>query len=84
MKNRHYATGYPTIIRKNFEDLSNYFGLIKCRALASPNLHFPVLPVKVNGKLMFPLCKRCAATASLECHHSENKRAFCGILVPMK
>ena len=26
MKNRRYPTGHPTIIRKTFKDLSNYFG----------------------------------------------------------
>ncbi|XP_046857163.1 uncharacterized protein LOC124450550 [Xenia sp. Carnegie-2017] len=70
MKNCRYPIGHPTIIRKNFEDLSNYFGLIKCRVLAPAGLYHSVLPMKVNGKLMFPLCKQCAITASAECHHS--------------
>ena len=40
-----YPSGHPTIIRENFEPISNYFGLIKCKVLAPANLYHPVLPV---------------------------------------
>ena len=37
-----------------------YFGLMKVKILPPCKLLFPVLPVKINGKLMFPLCHTCA------------------------
>ena len=37
-----------------------YFGLMKVKILPPRKLLFPVLPVKINGKLMFPLCRTCA------------------------
>ena len=37
-----------------------YFGLMKVKILPPCKLLFPVLPVKINGKLMFPLCRTCA------------------------
>ena len=33
-KTKVYPTGHPTIIRENFQPISNYFGLIKCKVLA--------------------------------------------------
>ena len=36
-----------------------YFGLMKVKILPPCKLLFPVLPVKINGKLMFPLCHTC-------------------------
>ena len=37
-----------------------YFGVIKAKFIPPENLYHPVLPVRVNGKLMFPLCYKCA------------------------
>ena len=37
-----------------------YFGLIKVKILPPQKLLFPMLPLKINGKLMFPLCHTCA------------------------
>ena len=37
-----------------------YFGLMKVKILPPCKLLFPVLPVKINGKLMFPLWHTCA------------------------
>ena len=49
-----YPTGQPTIIRENFEPISNYFSLIKCKVLAPANLYHPVFPARAKGKLFFP------------------------------
>ena len=67
-----------TIIRENFEPISNYFGLIKCKVLAPANLYHPVLPVRAKGKLFFPLCKQCVMDNSSECRHSKEERSFWG------
>jgi hypothetical protein len=77
-KFRRYPTKHPTIIRENFEDISNYFGLIKCQVLAPPNLYHPVLPIRVKGKLFFPLCKQCVMDTCSVCSHSEQERSFLG------
>ena len=70
-KTKKYPIGHPVIIRENFEDISNYFGLVKC------NLYHPVLPVRAKGKLFFPLCKHCVMDDSEECLRSEEERSFC-------
>ena len=50
--------GHPRIITENFDDISAYFGLIKCTVLPPRGLFHPVLPYRTQGKLMFPLCRR--------------------------
>ena len=42
----------------------NYFGLIKAKILPPRGLFLPVLPIKINNKLMFPLCHTCAMNES--------------------
>ena len=37
-----------------------FFGLMNVKILPPRKLPFPVLPIKVSGKLMFPLCCLCA------------------------
>jgi hypothetical protein len=77
-KNRRYGLGHPEIIRENFQDISCYFGLVKCKVLAPSKLYHPVLPVRAKGKLFFPLCKQCILDNSEECRHSEEERSFWG------
>ncbi|KAJ8949424.1 hypothetical protein NQ318_007524, partial [Aromia moschata] len=40
-------------------DLQDYEGLIKCEIIPSTVLLHPVLPLKMNNKLMFVLCRTC-------------------------
>ncbi len=77
-KFKKFGLRHPVIIRENFQDISNYFGLIKCKVLAPPKLYHPVLPVRTKGKLFFPLCKQCVTDNSEKCIHSEEERAFWG------
>ena len=74
------VTGHPRIITENFEeDLSVYFGLIKCTVLPPRGLFHPVLPYRTQGKLMFPLCKQCADDCHQDvCTHDDNTRAIQG------
>lgn len=58
-----YGT-YPTchltiIVNPESNSIHNYFGLAKVDLIAPEKLLHPVLPVKLNGKLMFPLCTKC-------------------------
>jgi hypothetical protein len=74
--------GHPTIVTENFEDLATYEGLIKCKILPPKKLHMPVLPAKINGKLLFALCKTCAETKQQAvCEHNNIERAFIGTWV---
>ncbi|GBN27024.1 hypothetical protein AVEN_38543-1 [Araneus ventricosus] len=55
-----YPVGHPEIITENFTNIEFHFGLIQCRVLPLRGLYLPVLPLRCNGKLMFPLCRCCA------------------------
>ena len=73
------VVGHPPIITENFDDVSTYFGLIKCTVLPPRDLFHPVLSYRTQGKLMFPLCKTCADTCQqTPCTHSDNERAIEG------
>ena len=78
-----YPLKHPTIITEGFaEDLTSYFGLIKCRVLAPEDLHLPVLPLRCNGRLMFPLCATCANELSQTvCRHGDGERSWDGTFV---
>ena len=54
-----------------------YFGLMKVRIVPPKRLYFPVLPMKINGKLMFPLCGSCAREESCRpCTCTVNERSL--------
>ena len=78
-KCKRYVCGHPKSITENFTDLSNYEGLIKCRVLPPRRLLYPLLPLKLNNKLMFVLCKSCAENKQqTPCTHSDSERSFIG------
>ena len=55
-----YPIGHPQIlVNPPDQDIHSYFGIAKVDVIAPENLLHPVLPVKLNGKLTFPLCKKC-------------------------
>ena len=80
-KQELYPISHPIIITENFGDYStkNYFGLIKCKMLPPFKLYAPVLPVRVNNKLLFSLCLTCACTKQQSrCFHGPKERAITG------
>ena len=80
-----YPIGHPTIITQDFDDVKNYFGLIKCDILPPRDLYHPVLPFKCNKKLMFALCHACASTMQqTPCHHTEDERTLHGVWVSLE
>ena len=90
LKSRKYPKGHPKVITE-FEnnDISGYFGFIKCKVLAPQSLYNPVLPLRLNAKsgkkLVFSLCKTCAENQSNEdCNHSIKDRAFYGTWTSME
>lgn len=86
-----YPVGHPVIYVgddcKNFLgpnfDISNIHGLIKCVVLPPQDLLHPVLPFKMNSRLMFTLCRKCCENENQnECdHEDENERVLCGTWV---
>jgi hypothetical protein len=73
--------GHPEIINKNFDPhFKNYFGFAHVKILPPHNLYIPVLPVRVDGKLMFPLCTHCAINCNQgDCTHSDDERCITGV-----
>lgn len=59
--------------------MKNVFGFVKCKVRPPTNLYFPVLPVRVNGKLCFPQCLKCAQERRQEeCCHEDVEREMVG------
>lgn len=55
-----YPIGHPQIIvNPTDQNIASYFGIAKVDVLAPEKLLHPVLPVKFNHKLLFPLCLKC-------------------------
>ena len=86
-KTQEYPLGHPVIYtRVPVQDFSHYFGLAKVDILPPPDLFHPVLPLRCNGKLTFPLCAACVKTQQqlpmLErsplCEHSREQRLLRG------
>ena len=78
MKYCSYPVGHPTVILKDFKPIDEYYGLIKCKVLPPTDLYHPLLPAKVDNKLMFPLCFTCAQKRIAKCNHNESQRCFIG------
>ena len=54
-----------------------YFGIMKATFIPPHDLIHPVLPIRSNGKLKFPLCFKCASLANdKECTCSISERLF--------
>lgn len=63
-----------------------YKGLLKVVVLPPQNLTIPVLPMKFDERLLFPLCRACAVTlrrtatkrrhTNYKCRHSAEQRSF--------
>ena len=87
LKFKDFPAKHPEIIvEPGHTDISQWFGLCKCKVLPPRKLYHPVLPVKAEGKLIFPLCQSCIPAElekaspfrSPQCHHSEEERCIVG------
>ena len=81
-----YPTGHPTIISENFDYNKVYFGIIKCQILPPKDLYLPVLPLKINNKLIFTLCMACAKDQinNFKCSHDDSLRTLTGTWVSLE
>lgn len=67
------------LVTENFESLSSYTGLVKCRVTPPRGLLIPVLPLRSNGKLTFPLCHPCVEGMNqTPCEHTPLERSWVG------
>ncbi|XP_046391618.1 uncharacterized protein LOC124159751 [Ischnura elegans] len=82
-KYKKYPVGHPIVyVGSECPPLEDVEGLVKCVVLPPRDLYLPVLPMKANGKLFFPLCRECALTENQDsCDHDEYERALKGTWV---
>ena len=82
-----YPVGHPHIITQPIDQsISSYFGLALVDVLPPAGLFHPVLPVRYNGKLTFPLCSKCAQEEQAKpmlqrthyCTHTDAQRILRG------
>lgn len=75
-----YPTDHPIIIPGNkvdLHDMKRYFGIALCRVLPPRGLLIPVLPLRCDGKLLFPLCNKCATNLYQNtCECSDDERSW--------
>ena len=81
MKEKSFPVGFPKVITENFEDFEKYFGLVNCKILPPKGLLFPVLPTRVDNKLLFVLCKTCGDLKLTNCNHTDAERCIEGTWV---
>jgi hypothetical protein len=76
LKNERFMIGAPQFITTDFDsNIDSYFGLIKASVSAPRGLFVPVLPMKINNKLMFGLCNKCMETChQTVCEHNDEER----------
>ena len=79
-----YPIGLPEIITENIQSIENYYGIVKCRILPPRNLYFPVLPMKLKGKLFFTLCQKCVTENISKCEHNDSERCLEGTWVSLE
>ena len=86
-KTRPYPLGHPEIIfNPSLEEFDDYFGLAKVSILPPYELFHPVLPVRIEEKLTFPLCGECVKAEQVKpllqrsriCPHSREERVLLG------
>ena len=82
-KKSSYPCGHPEIYVGTEIDHNrwqDYFGLIFCRILPPRRLFHPVLPLRINNRLMFVVCYSCAKAKSQgPCLHDVGERTLEGV-----
>ena len=72
-----YPIDHPEIIVNPTDDIRNYYGFVYCKVQPPKRLRYPVLPMTINDKLMFVLCKTCAKDNYQKiCRHKPDERAL--------
>lgn len=76
-----YPVGPPEVrIRFSEEEKETlpFLGLIKCRIQPPTGLALPLLPYRLDSRLTFPLCGKCAKINDerAECAHTDEERTL--------
>ena len=86
-KTQPYPLGHPVIeCPPASQTIGDYFGLATVTILPPRGLFHPVLPVRHDGKLTFPLCRTCVQQEqdkplfkrSAHCQHADDQRQLRG------
>ena len=78
MKQSRFPRGSPQVSR-GADIPAEVYGFLKCCVLPPRDLYFGVLPARYHGKLLFPLCAKCAsAKQQTRCLHAEEDRLLYG------
>ena len=82
-----YPIGHPQIITQPMDQsIHSYFGIALVDILPPAGLFHPVLPVRIEGKLTFPLCSKCVQEEQTKpmlqrthyCMHTDTERMLRG------
>jgi hypothetical protein len=81
-----FAQGnYPIVPHRTCPDDLKYKGLYRVRVIPPRGLRIPVLPVRIDERLLFSCCHRCASTfrksstrGEHKCTHTDAQRAYTG------
>ena len=94
-----YPIGHPEPVEVHNEPVNwtssahnPYKGIIKCLVVPPTDLRIPVLPMKLPGKLAFPLCRTCAnnyskkglKAAEYKCAHNDDQRGWVASLTHLE
>ena len=80
-KYEQYMVGHCEVITDISQDarISDFFEMAHVRILPPRKLLHPVLPIKMDKKLVFPLCKSCTQQQNqTRCRHSDSERELVG------
>lgn len=85
--NSKFPVGHPIVITEDISEISAdcmpYFGFICCKILPPEKLNLPVLPTRIDRKLFFTCCSKCAVEKDQDmresCKHSDEERSLKGI-----
>ena len=86
-KNGEYPLGHPQIhYNLSHLNIGAFFGVACVTILPPDKLLFPVLPMRYDGRLIFPLCHTCVEEnlnkpmlqRVAHCHHTPNQRQLTG------
>lgn len=77
-----YPVKHPKVYTKDFPNLLEVNGLVLCKVNPPGNLEIPVLPEKIEDKLIFHLCSTCAREKKDPfCTHTDAQRSILGCWV---
>ncbi|KAL3076772.1 hypothetical protein niasHS_011509 [Heterodera schachtii] len=80
-----YPTGAEMIVNWTRPEQLQFRGIYRVRVIPPRGLRIPVLPLKIDDRLLFCCCHRCASTFRKantrlihKCKHTDEQRAFVG------